>query len=207
MTRVALPESWIGRALVIGDAMFSDGWFSDAEISESNSFRLRKRRTEWKHGRLAVKQLAIELGLCRSARDCSVARPRLLVRGVDAGRYVSISHSGGYAAAAIDAVAVGIDVERLRELRDSAAHLFLTDDEAGDMRACAIDHRMLHFWAAKEAVWKQLDGVTQTLKRTSVTFEAETPAGLRFREVETFAGADFVMALTSPTSSADSSRR
>lgn len=207
MTRISLPASWRGRALVIGDAVFSDGWFSPAEIAESQQFRLPKRRTEWKHGRLAVKQLAIELGLCRSARDCVFDRPRLLVRGEDMQRFVSIAHSGGYAAAAIDAEPVGIDVEQLRELREAAAHLFLTDEEASDMRNVAIDDRMLHFWAAKEAVWKQGHGVTETLKQTPITLEAESESGLLFREVETFAAGELVVALTRPTFAADSSRR
>ena len=54
MTRIPLPDSWRDRALVIGDAMFSDGWFSVAEIAASREFTLQKRQTEWKHGRLAV---------------------------------------------------------------------------------------------------------------------------------------------------------
>lgn len=207
MTRILLPESWRGRALVIGDAVFSDGWFSPAEIAESQQFRLQKRRTEWKHGRLAVKQLAIDLGLCMSARDCVFDRPRLLVRGEDMRRFVSIAHSGGYAAAAIDVEPVGIDVEELRELREAAAHLFLTDEESSDMRNVVIDDRMLHFWAAKEAVWKQGHGVTETLKRTPIKLEGETEWGLRFAEVETFATAELVVALTRPTSGAGSSRR
>jgi phosphopantetheinyl transferase len=207
MTRIPLPEPWRGRALVIGDAVFSDGWFSDAELASSREFRLQKRQTEWKHGRLAVKQLAIDLGLCVSARDCVFDRPRLLVRGEDAERFVSISHSGGYAAAAIDVAPIGIDVEELRDLRETAAHLFLTDDETGDMRNVRIRDRLLHFWAAKEAVWKQRDGVTETLKRTPLKLEAETSSGLRFVEVETVATGYLVVALTRPTSAAGSSRR
>ena len=207
MTRILLPEPWRGRALVIGDAIFSDGWFSDAEIAESQKFRLQKRRTEWKHSRLAVKQLAIDLGLCGSARDCVFDRPRLLVRGADAQRFVSIAHSGGYAAAAIDVAPVGIDVEALRDLREATAHLFLSDDETADMRNAGVRSRMLHFWAAKEAVWKKHQGATETLKRTPVKLEAETASGLRFLEVETFATGDLVVALTRPTSAGDSSRR
>lgn len=207
MTRIGLPESWRGRAIVLGDAVFSDGWFTPRELAESAEFTLEKRRTEWKHARLAVKQFAIELGLCASARDCEMRRPRLFVRGVDADRYVSISHSGGFAAAAIDVAPVGIDIERLRDLRESAAHLFLTDEEALIMRDCRIDDRLLHFWSAKEAVWKQHEGETETLKRTPIHFEEETSTGLRFREVETFATGELVIALTRPTCAEDSSRR
>ncbi|HEX9163376.1 MAG TPA: 4'-phosphopantetheinyl transferase superfamily protein [Thermoanaerobaculia bacterium] len=200
MTRIALPESWRGRALVIGDALFSDGWFTPDELAMSQSFRLQKRRTEWRHGRLAVKLLAIELGLCRSARDCVSDRQRLMVGGVDAKRFVSIAHSGGFAAAAIDAAPVGIDVERRRHVRETAAHLFLTDDEAAVMREHRIADPMLHFWSAKEAVWKQHGGAIETLKRVPLHFEAETASGLRFAEVETFATGEIVVALTRPTS-------
>lgn len=207
MTRIALPESWRGRAIIIGDAIFSDGWFTDEELAESATFTNEKRRTEWKHARLAIKQLAIELGLCMHAHDCTMQRPRLLIRGEDVNRFVSISHSGGYAAAAIDTSPIGVDIERLRHLPERGAHLFLTDAETAQMRDCAVPDRMIHWWSAKEAVWKQRHGDTETLKRTAVKFEAETATGLRFAEVETFAIGELVAALTLPTSAAGSSRR
>ena len=207
MIRVTLPESWRSRAIVIGDAVFSDDWFTAEELEQVAAFHLEKRRTEWKHSRIAAKQLAIELKLCDEPHAAVIRRPRLVIRHRDANRFVSFSHSGGYAAAAIDTAPVGVDVEKQRLLREDAAHLFLTDDETAQMRGCSIANRMLHFWSAKEAVWKQLEGVTETLKRTPIQFESETASGLLFREVETFATGEILVALTRPTSAADSSRR
>lgn len=204
MKRVPLPESWRGRAIVIGEVKLSGEWFGPAEIAFAESIRLPKRAEEWRRSRIAAKQLAMELGLCASPRDCFVDRPWLLAPGVV--RQVSISHSGGYAGAAIDVEPVGIDVERIRELKESAVHLFLTEAESEEMRGCRIAHRMIHFWAAKEAAWKRRGGGIETLKRVPLKLEAETAPGLRFTDVETFAAGDLVVALTRPIAGADSSR-
>jgi 4'-phosphopantetheinyl transferase EntD len=197
MNRIPLPESWRGRAIVLGDVLFSNDWFTDDELAIAASFKLPKRKTEWIHSRIAAKQLAMELGLCASPRDCRVDRPWL--RAHDTQRYVSISHSGGYAGAAIDVAPVGIDVEFLREIKESAAHLFLTEAEEAAMHRSRIAHPMLHFWAAKEAAWKRLGGEVEALKRVPLKLEAESAAGLRFDQVETFAAGDLVIALTRPT--------
>ena len=112
MKRVALPEAWRSRAIVIAETDLPDDWFTAGELATAGSFRLEKRQTEWKRSRIAAKQLAIDLGLCVSPRDCMVERPELRAPGVT--RHVSISHSGAYAGAAIDAGPIGIDVERVR---------------------------------------------------------------------------------------------
>ena len=84
----------------------------------------------------------------------------------------------------------------LRDISENAAHLFLTDDEIEVMQRCTIAHRILHFWSAKEAAWKQLGGSVPTLKRVRLTLESESPRRLRFQNVETFAAEDFVAAHT-----------
>ena len=205
MKRIALPDSWSGRAIIIGDVMFSNDWFTGPELAAAEAFRLQKRKTEWKHGRIAAKQLALDLGLSQSPRDCFVVRP--WIQAGTERRYVSMAHSGGFAAAAIDDLPIGVDVERIRDIEENAAHLFLTDHEAAAMRDTVIAHRMLHFWAAKEAAFKQLGGETETLKRVPLKLEAETESGLRFDQVETFTNGDLVAALTRPTSAGESSRR
>jgi len=205
MNRIQLPDLWRGRVIVIGDVVFENDWFTEAELALTESFHLQRRKTEWKHGRIAAKQLAMDLGLSKSPRDSVVERPWIYAGNEK--RHVSISHSGGYAAAAIDGAPVGVDVERLRNLKLAASHLFLTDDEAGVMRDVSVPNRMLHFWAAKEAAWKQLGGEVETLKHVPLKLEAETATGLRFDEVETFATGEIVVALTRPTSGAGSSRR
>ena len=202
MRRLSLPDAWRRRAIVIAEAATPDDWFTPEELATAVSFRLEKRTVEWKLSRTAAKQLAIDIGFCRSPLECIVDRPSIRCRG--AHRYVSISHSAGYAAAAIDIEPVGIDIEKIRDLRESAAHLFLTDEETQTMQRTRIAHRMLHFWAAKEAAWKRLGGDPPTLKRVPLKLEAETASGLRFDQVETFLSGEIVVALTRPTSGAGS---
>ena len=134
MKILELPESWRARAIVIREAELTPAWFSAEELEEANAFRLPKRREEWMHARIAAKQLAIERGLAIDPRSIPITRPRF-----------SLSHSHPYAGAALNA---GIDVERVRELNESAAHLFLRDEEMDAMRTCQVPHRIVHFWAA-----------------------------------------------------------
>ncbi len=194
MKTLPLPEEWRGRALVIADIESPDEWFSEEELRETDRYRLEKRREEWKRSRIAAKQLAFERGIIAAPRAGRIEERRI------GGWFVSLSHSAPYAAAAIDTKPIGIDVETLRSISESAAHLFLTDQEEEVMRACRIPHRLLHFWAAKEAEWKRHGGVIETLKRVPLSFEKETAAGLRFDRVETRLIADVVVGLTRPTS-------
>ncbi len=174
MKVVPLPESWRGRALIVSEVADLQSWFDTVP-----DFPRPKRKFEWMLSRIAEKELR-RLGA--------------------AGNCVSYSHSGKYGAAAVDVRPVGIDVEMLREISESAAHHFLNDDEIQAMRRCTIANRMLHFWSAKEAAWKQLGGSVPTLKRVRVTLASERANSLQFQEVETFAIDDLVAALTLPIS-------
>jgi len=180
MKIVELPESWRARALVVRDVELSPAWFTDEELEEANAFRLEKRRDEWMRARIAAKQLAVERGLAADPREVRVTRPRF-----------SISHSGPYAAAAF----AGIDVQVVRAISESAAHLFLSDAEADQMRACTIEHRLLHFWCAKEAAWKEQGGVVETLKQVPLRLVGVRGTGLEFDRVETIAIDDVIAAL------------
>ena len=164
----------LGRGIIVSDVANPESWFDSIP-----DFKTPKRRLEWMLSRIAEKELR---------------------RRGASGDYVSFSHSGKYGAAAIDASPIGIDVEVLREISESAARHFLNDDEIEVMQECAIPNRMLHFWSAKEAVWKQLGGAVPTLKKLRLRLEAEAPDSLRFQNVETFAVGDLVAALTLSTS-------
>ena len=164
-----LPESWRHRALIVSEVADPESWFDTMP-----EFKTVKRRSEWMLSRIAEMELR---------------------RRGTSGSCVSYSHSGKYGAAAIDRTAIGIDVEVLREISESAAHLFLSEEEIESMRRCTIAHRMLHWWSAKEAAWKRLGGSVPTLKKVRLTFESESSSGLRFQNVETFGGEDFVAAL------------
>ena len=103
MKVVPLPESWRGRALIVSEVADLQSWFDTVP-----DFPRPKRKFEWMLSRIAEKELR-RLGA--------------------AGNCVSYSHSGKYGAAAVDVRPVGIDVEMLREISESAAHHFLNDDE------------------------------------------------------------------------------
>ena len=194
MNRVWLPSEWGGRAIVISDIADVDDWFSAEELQVAETFRLAKRRTEWKLSRVAAKQLAIERGLAPHPRACTIEDRRI------GESYLSLSHSGSYAAAAIDRQPIGIDVEALRTISEGAAHLFLTDEEADHMRSLSVAHRLLHFWSAKEAEWKRHGGAIETLKRVPLRLQRETDTGLLFDRVETRQIGDVIVSLTLPTS-------
>jgi hypothetical protein len=170
---------WPGRAAIAYDIADPESQFDEEELAVIRGFARHKRRTEWMLSRIAEKELR---------------------RNGTEGDYVSFSHSGKYGAAAIDAQPVGIDIEVVRDLSENAGHLFLTVDEIELMRRCKISHRMLHFWSAKEALWKQRGGSVPTLRRVPLTLESERSTGLRFQGVETVAIADLIAAITLPTS-------
>ena len=170
---------WPGRAAIVCDIAEPETQFDAEELEVIRGFAREKRRREWMLSRIAEKELR---------------------RAGGSGEYVSFSHSGNYGAAAVDAAPIGIDIEMIRDISENAAHLFLTDEEIELMRGRTISQRMLHFWSAKEALWKQRGGSVPTLRRVPLTFEAETASGLRFAGVETIAIRDLIAAITLPTS-------
>jgi len=186
MIEIALPESWRGRALVIRDVADPESWLREDELAIACAFKRERRRAEWMLARIAAKELARRRGLTGDPRDFVVARP-----------LVSISHSGPYAAAAIDA---GVDVEVVRDVSERAAKHFLTSEEADAMQRCTIAHRLLHFWCAKEAAWKRRGGTIALLRDVPLQFVQEERDGVVFEEVETFATGDLIAALAISTS-------
>ena len=174
-------------------------WFTPDELAIANQFKLPKRRDEWLRSRTAAKALALQLGIVRDARSCFVSRPRLIIDGVESEWYVSLSHSRGWAAAAIDRAPVGVDLEMVRPVDERAAHLFLRDDEAAAMHACNLADRLLHWWAAKEAAWKQRSSEFQTLKQLPLRLIEERGEGLTFDAATTERRGDLVLAVTRPT--------
>lgn len=171
MKRIELPESWRHRAAVVSEVDDPRSWFSAEELAVVDGFAREKRRLEWMLSRIALQQLP-------------------------AAPHVSFSHSGGYGAAAVGQAPVGIDVEVVRPVDERASRLFLSDEEQIALRQCTLPHRLLHFWAAKEAAWKQRGGATPTLRQISLELREERADGLRFDRVETFASGELVMALT-----------
>ena len=170
---------WPGRAVITCDIADPESQFDAEELAVIRGFARPKRQREWMLSRIAEKELR---------------------RNGASGDFVSFSHSGEYGAAAVGADAVGIDIEVIRDISENAAHLFLMDNEIELMHTCRIAHRMLHFWSAKEALWKQRGGAVPTLRRVPLTLEFEGLDGLRFQGVETLAIRDLIAAITLPIS-------
>lgn len=187
------------RWLIVRDA-YDLSYFRADELATANAFKLEKRRDEWLRARFAAKELALQLGIVDDPRACGIARPMLLVDGAPVTWFVSISHSAPYAAAAIDREPVGVDIQVVRDLSESAVHLFLSDSETEAMRGCALANRVLHFWCAKEAAWKPRSGELATLRQLPLRLREERTNGLRFDVVETTAMDDAIFAITLPTS-------
>jgi phosphopantetheinyl transferase len=196
MKTLALP--WAEFALVIRDGVDVDA-FSEEELAETNAFRLQKRREEWMHARFAAKALARSRKICANVRDCRVSRPVLVIDGAPSEWHVSISHSHPYAGAALDRNPIGIDVQVVRALSESAAHLFLSDAEIAAMQRCTLPHRLLHFWCAKEAAWKRRSGEFVTLRQLPLTLRDERADALVFDDAETIAIDDVIVSLSRST--------
>ena len=175
MRTVDLPQPWRARAAIVTEVEQPESWFDDSELVLVRSFAREKRRREWMLSRIAEK---------------------VLRQHGAAGSNVSFSHSGAYGAAAVSGSPVGIDVEVIRSISEKAAHLFLTDAEIAVMERCTIDHRVLHFWSAKEALWKQKGGAVATLKRIPLVLQETGSGGIRFAGVETHAAGMLIAALT-----------
>lgn len=197
---IALPESWRDRALVLEwsdddiDRSIAGGlasWFSDDELATADAFPRPRRREEWLLSRYTLKRLAVARGFVDNPRLLAVTRPRLA-----SGQWISISHSHGLAAAAMDDAPVGVDVERVRSIDEHVARHFMIDGEIEAMQRCTLPHRVLHWWCAKEAAWKQQGGEIRFLKQVPLELEEETATALRFRGVETFATGESIVALT-----------
>jgi len=144
--------------------------------------------------------LAMQLGLIDDPRAIAIERPFLVVDGTRSDWRISLSHSAPYAGAAIARAPVGIDVQVLRELDERAAHLFLTGDETEQLLSCSLPHRILHFWCAKEAAWKQRSEEFATLRQVPLALVGARGSGLVFDAVETAFLGDVIVAVTRPIS-------
>ncbi|MFG2346870.1 4'-phosphopantetheinyl transferase family protein [Streptomyces phaeochromogenes] len=138
---------------------------SDDEMDQAVQLRLRKRRLEWMAGRLAIKHSVCayqqrHVGVSVRPRDITVA---VVPDGLRAGKptvnarvEVGLSHSADFAVAACGPRAVGVDIERSRQLPPPLAELLTLPPEVpagpefGSVGAMPLSLR----WACKEAVLK-----------------------------------------------------
>ena len=193
-----LPTPWSDRILVLqreeGETLEES--FSPGELARAAAFRLQKRRDEWLLGRLAAKRLAERRAPGVDLRDMTVRRGVLTIAGEPTAWRVSLSHSGDYAGAIIALGPVGLDVQVVRSVPERMTHLFLSEEETEMMHACALDERVLHFWCAKEAAWKQRSAEFATLKQLPLTLIDASADAVRFDTVETRRIGDVIVAVT-----------
>ena len=197
-----IDTPWGDRVLVmradVHDAVIPA--LTESELATANAFKLASRREEWLLSRIVAKQLAMQLGLTGDPHSIVIERPHLLIDSMRSDWRISLSHSTPYAGAAIARAPVGIDVQVLRELDERAAHLFLTDNETEQLLRCTLPHRILHFWCAKEAAWKQRSDEFATLRQVPLALVEQRRSGLVFDAVETAFLGDVIVAVTRPTS-------
>ena len=134
-------------------------FLSQREQAFFNTLKLPKRRKEWLGGRFALKTLvAAQTGAALTEIEIlpqeNSGKPLLYVRGEIGTLPFSITHSNGYAAAAIttDARYIGIDLEKVTHRMDSWKKDFFHPSELTG----TSDEFLTALWTQKEAATKLL---------------------------------------------------
>lgn len=183
MTRIELPESWRRSVRIVSELPENaEEWLSEPEASIARSIRHPARRRAWVATRIAAKTLALELGLCGEPREFSIptrGEPPRLEGGVSGDElYLSLSHSGDHAAAAIDQRRIGIDIQLDRRIAARATRLFLNEGESQLLERLA--RPLLHLWSAKEAALKAAGARLYREVRFEIDVESPDGAMLSF---------------------------
>lgn len=140
-------------------------FLSTSEKVFLSTLKLEKRRNEWLAGRYAAKK-AIAEKVDLPMRDLQIDYDNFH-RPVCSGLPLSITHSNGYAAAAIGKNFLGIDIEKVRKYSASLIQDFLTSHE---LSIASSDEAITCAWTRKEAVLKALGlGLTVPLKNIDVS--------------------------------------
>lgn len=137
----------------------ADGILSQRERAFFETLRFPKRRTEWLGGRFALKKLVAQACGVQDLSQIEVlpqpsGKPVLLVGGTPAKLAFSITHSRGYAVAAVSAQEdfLGIDLEKIEHRIDAWANDFFHPSEL----TRRTDAFLTALWTQKEALVKLL---------------------------------------------------
>ena len=134
-------------------------FLSEREQAFYNTLRIPKRQKEWLGGRLALKTLlAAQSGAplkeIEVLPQADGGKPQLVVRGENSILPFSITHSNGYAVAAVDGQAryIGIDLEKVTHRMDAWKKDFFHPSELLQ----ESDEFLTALWTQKEAATKLL---------------------------------------------------
>lgn len=139
-------------------------WRSDETSETLLSQAAPARRTEYEAAiagmaehrrceRLAVRLLLERLGIDAAIEYLPSGKP--VLRGDS--RCISISHTKGWAAAAVADPPVGIDIERWSDRASRVVRRFLNEKELPLLQSCDPDRAATLLWSAKESLFKLLD--------------------------------------------------
>jgi 4'-phosphopantetheinyl transferase EntD len=143
-------ELGIDLQIAIADRAIDSAGLMPGERAQLARFQTVARRTSWKTGRAALKQLCALCGVDDDTSGIVFPSP-----------CYSLTHSSGYAVAvgAVSAglAGIGIDLEFLRLVDPRAGQFFLTAHERVWIKSLpAVRHstELLRLWTIKEALFK-----------------------------------------------------
>lgn len=191
------PPPHYRHALVRAESTPTDSdWLGPRERVIEARFDRPNRRADWRAGRWAAKQLFRE-GLDQEKGWSSIeilaasdGAPRLWLNGLESSVNLSLSHRGGFAAAATspDAAPIGIDLEIVEPRSERFVRDFFVDDEVqrwGGLDSGLRDLYAMIVWSAKEGVLKcartGLRRDTRSVEIDVQVFEAGGPRWQYFR--------------------------
>ncbi len=154
---VSVSEVWAARETLLSG-------LTPAEREVFDQLAVDKRRHEWFAGRIAAKRaVQRELGLPFPRLEIRLeesGRPLLFVDERPSALHLSITHSGGIAAAIAASHPIGLDVERIEPRDHTFEALVLTDGDRSRLDGLtgpARDESLTLLWCEKEA-YAKLEG-------------------------------------------------
>jgi len=177
-----------------GEVLAEDEWLSPAELARLGSFRIPKRRQDWRLGRWTAKnavatymRLPIEPSTLAAIeiRAASSGAPEVFLNGEAARLAISLTHRGGYAVCAIvaEGAVIGCDLELIEPRSGPFVADYFTRDEQQAVAQASDGERfrmVALLWSAKESVLKALrEGLRIDTRQVEVTLgeAAGAPCG------------------------------
>jgi 4'-phosphopantetheinyl transferase len=158
-------------------------WLGPAETEKLASFRIAKRRADWRLGRWTAKR-AVASYLCISndaaslslieIRPASSGAPQVVISSRPSDLAISISHSHGAAICFLagSGVELGCDLEMVEPHSDAFVRDYFTAEEQAYVRTRDERERMIAvalIWSAKECALKALQtGLRQDTRDISI---------------------------------------